>query len=237
MTGFAIPDGVHAVSEPDGRLVVLNERTGNWHALNRAGADLYQELERTADIDQVIEHLARRHRGVPPERIRDDVERVIAELVRRGLLESSGTYTRRPAAVMMAATPGRGTVPRRHRLVAALAFAAALVLLRLPFRISTSAVAALKRRMTGRVATVPEAMRCLAAARFVTRHHPGRVACLELSLTTVLAGLLLGRRIDWCFGFATDPQTFHAWIEVGGTPVSEPTDDPIPPTYRRVFRV
>lgn len=238
MANFVIPDGVHVESKPDGRLVVLNETTGNWYVLNRTGADLYQELERNADIDQVIEHLVQRHRGVAPERIREDVERVIAELVRRGLLKSSSGYTRRPAAVLMAAPPvGRTAVFRRRQLVAVVAFMVALVLLQLPFRMSTGAVATLKRRLSYRDASVPEALRCLAAARYVTRHHPGRVACLELSLTAVLAGVLLGRRIDWCFGFATDPQTFHSWIEVGGTPVTDPTDDPIPPTYRRVFCV
>lgn len=72
-----------------------------------------------------------------------------------------------------------------------------------------------------------------ASAEFVIRHYPGRVTCLELSLTAAFRR----QRIDWCFGFATDPQAFHSWIEVAGNPVTEPTDDPILPTYRRMFRV
>jgi Transglutaminase-like superfamily len=34
--------------------------------------------------------------------------------------------------------------------------------------------------------------------------------------------------VDWCFGTAVDPQTFHTWIEVDGVPVTDPTKDPIP---------
>lgn len=235
MTCFAIPAGVHVVSEPTGRLVVLNERTGSWHALNRAGAELYQELDRTSDLDQIVGQLVRRYPGVAADRIRDDVEHMVVELVHRGLLEPQGGYTRHPAALLMAAEPA--VPPRRHRLVTTVAFVLALVLLRLPFRTSTSVVTTLKRRLAIRDATVPEAAHRLAAARFVTRHYPGRVACLELSLTAVLAAILLRQRIDWCFGVASDPQTFHSWIEAAGTPVTGPTDDPILPTYRRVLRV
>jgi hypothetical protein len=237
MTCFAIPDGVHIEPEPHGRLVVLNERTGSWHALNRVGADLYRELSRTSSVDDVVAQLVQRYRGVAPDRVRDDVEGMIADLVRRGLLEPTETYTRRPAAVLMARPAEPAVVPRRHRVVTMVAFALALVLLRLPFRTTTNAVDRLKRRLTERDATVLEASHYLASAGFVTRHYPGRVACLELSLTAVLTATFLRQRIDWCFGFATDPQAFHSWIEVAGNPVTEPTDDPILPTYRRVFRV
>jgi hypothetical protein len=237
MTCFAIPEGVHIEPESHGRLVVLNEKTGSWHALNRVGADLYRELDRTSSVDDIVARLVQRYRGVAPDRVRDDVEAMIADLVRRGLLEPAESYTRRPAAVLMAKPTERARVPRRHRVVTAVAFGMALVLLRLPFRISTRVVGTLKRQLATRDATMPEARRHLASAGFATRHYPGRVACLELSLTAVLAATFLRRRIDWCFGFATDPQAFHSWIEVAGNPVTEPTDDPILPTYRRVFRV
>jgi hypothetical protein len=237
MTCFVVPAGVHAVREADGRLVVLNENTGNWHGLNRMGADLYEELGRNPDLDHIVDQLAGRYHGVPVDRIRDDVDRLTADLLRRGLLEPTDGYIRHPAAVLMATPDDSTTVPRRYRALTTIAFILALVLLRLRFRVSTNVVATLKRRLANRDATVPEAFHQLAAARLVTRRYPGRVACLELSLTTVLAAALLRRRIDWCFGFATDPQRFHSWIEVAGAPVTERTDDPILPTYRRVVRV
>lgn len=237
MTYFTIPAGVHIVPEAEGRLVVLNENTGSWHTLNRTGADLYQELGRTSDLNHVVDQLVRRYQNVLPHRIREDLDRMIVDLVRRGLLEPVDGYTRYPAAVLMATPADLATVPWRHRVLTAVAFAVALVLLKLPFRMATKLVTALKRWCAYQDATESEALRRLTTARLVAKHHPGRVACLELSLTAVLAAALQGQRIDWCFGFATDPQRFHSWIEVGGIPVTEPTDDPILPTYQRVTRV
>jgi hypothetical protein len=238
MTHFRVPKSVHFVHESDGRLTVLNGHTGHWHALNRTGADVYQELVRTSSLDHVVNQLTERYHDIPADRIRNDVVRVIGSLVQRGLLKSTAAaYVRHPDAVLMATPEEPASVPLRYRALTVVAFVLALVLLQLPFRTSTKLVEALKGRVTNRDATVQEAFRQLTTAKFVTRRYPGRVACLELSLTTVLAAALLGRRIDWCFGFATDPQRFHAWIEVGGTPVTEPTDDPILPTYRRVVRV
>jgi hypothetical protein len=235
---FDIPDGVHTEPGADGRLVVLSKRNGSWHALNRTGGDIYHELGQSADLEQVVDDLVRRYPKVAPDRVRDDVQRMVAELIDRGLLESRSDYTRRPAAVLMAAAPYESArLPRNHRFIATLAFLIAVILLQLPFRVSTNIVAALKRRLTRRDATVPEASHYLAAARVVTRHYPGRVACLELSLTAVLAAILVRQRINWCFGFSSDPRTFHSWIETADTPVTGPTDDPISPTYRRVLRV
>lgn len=234
-TSFAIPDGVHLSLESEGRLVVLNQTTGRWHELNRTGADLYRELSRAPDIDHVVNNLVSLHPGVARDRVRDDVERLTADLVRRGLLEPIGGYVRRPAAVLMAAPPKAPA--GRHSLLTTVAFLMALVLLRLPFRTSTTMVTTLKRRRGTRETTPQEAARRLAAARRVSRFYPGRVACLELSLTAVLAAVLQRQRIDWCFGFAAEPRAFHSWIETGGTPVTESTDPPIPSTYRRVFRV
>ncbi|MFD1047277.1 lasso peptide biosynthesis protein [Kibdelosporangium lantanae] len=46
-----------------------------------------------------------------------------------------------------------------------------------------------------------------------------------------------GHRIDWCFGFAFDPRTFHAWIAVNGQPVTDNADDPVRSTYQQVLTV
>jgi transglutaminase superfamily protein/coenzyme PQQ synthesis protein D (PqqD) len=234
VTAFVIPENVHTSPDADGRLVVLNERTGIWHALNATAADLYRRLTGTATIDHLVADMAARYQNVPRHRIRADVERTVAALVRRGLLEPAG-HQRQSAAMLMA--PPASTTGHGNRFVTAVAFVLALALLRLPFRVQTRMVTALKRRFTHRTATERETLRLLATTRFVSRHFPGRVACLELSLTTVLAAVLLGRRVDWCFGYATDPRRFHAWVAVDGTPVTEPMDDPIAPTYRLVVRV
>lgn len=237
MTGFIMPSGVHAQPHPSGGLVLLNEVTGIWHLLNRTAAEVYRELCGSAGIDPIVDNLVLRHRTIPAERIRQDVANLITGLVSRGLLEPPPELFRLPAAVLMAAPNPTMATSRRHRCIAMAAFLVALILLRLPFRTSSNAVKVVKRLCTGRTATIPEVRMALASARSVTRYYPGRLACLEMTLTVVLMSALLGRRVDWCFGFAVDPLTYHAWVEVEGVPVVEPMDDPILPTYRQVLRL
>jgi hypothetical protein len=125
----------------------------------------------------------------------------------------------------------------KRRLVAAVALPLALLLLRLPFRRTVAAFKFVKRRRARRPATRPEALQAIAAAKRVSRFHPGRVACLELSLTAALTVALRGGEVQWCLGVASDPQAFHAWIEAEGEPVTDPFDEPIPATYQRVLAV
>ena len=113
----------------------------------------------------------------------------------------------------------------------------ALVLLRLPCHTTVKCFSFVKRRLAKWAMTQPEALQVLAAAKRVSRYHPGRVACLELSLTAALATALRGGSVQWCLGVAGDSQSFHAWIEADGEPVTDPFDDPIPPTYQRVLAV
>ncbi|WP_344899636.1 lasso peptide biosynthesis B2 protein [Actinomadura meridiana] len=51
---------------------------------------------------------------------------------------------------------------------------------------------------------------------------PGRMACLESSVATVVALALEGRAVTWHHGVRCDPIVLHAWISVGGVPVAEP---------------
>ncbi|MFI1184436.1 lasso peptide biosynthesis B2 protein [Streptomyces sp. NPDC020799] len=117
------------------------------------------------------------------------------------------------------------TGPFRDRLAAATGLALALVLLALPFR-HTVRAARLARR-TGRRPIAPERAEALVAAvRHTGRLWPVRAACTEISLGTVLAAALLGRRLDWCLGvrFCPPPVEYHAWAALpGGGPVGEYT--------------
>lgn len=237
MTGFAVPDTVHAAEDGNGDLVLLNRATGRWHKLNRTGTDVFQVLRSAADVEQAVGVLTDRHPDVPENRIREDVERLLAGLVERGLLVLVDDVRRSPAAVLMTPAVPRRAISVRERVTGTVAFVTAMVLLRLPFRITTAVVTRLRRVLARREATTDEAHAALAAAYRVSRFYPGRVACLEVSLTAVLTAALWGCRVDWCFGTAVDPQTFHAWVEVDGTPVTDADEDPIPPTYRRVLVV
>lgn len=237
MKEFAVPESVHAAVDSNGDLVLLNKATGRWHKLNRTGTDVFEALRSAVGVDEAIDALRDRHPDVPTERIRQDVQRLVAALVDRGLLVLTEDFKRSAAAVPMTPPGRRGRITARQRLATLAGFGLALVLLRLPFRIVPPTVTRCRRLLVNRTASAAEARTILAAVHRVSSFYPGRVACLELSLTAVLTGALTGLRIDWCLGSAVDPQTFHAWIEVDGEPVTDPSDDPIPPTYRKVLTV
>jgi hypothetical protein len=71
----------------------------------------------------------------------------------------------------------------------------------------------------------------------MSKHIPVRVACMEISLASVLLCAMYGRALDWCFGHSADPITFHSWVEADGEPIRDPCDEPISSVYRRIFTV
>ncbi|MGH3569138.1 MAG: lasso peptide biosynthesis B2 protein [Pseudonocardia sp.] len=133
----------------------------------------------------------------------------------------------------MATGPAAPTVPRAERTLAGACFRLAVVLLRLPLRRSVATVGWISR-CTARPASVAEAEAAVAAVRAATRRYPGRAACLERSLATVLLTGLHRRRVSWCVGARLLPYAGHAWIEVDSHPVGEPAapDRPYLPLFR-----
>jgi len=120
----------------------------------------------------------------------------------------------------MAFLPQAQRTSPANRAIGLAAFAAAVVLLRLPFGRLTRIVARVKRRCR-RAATPAEAETAVAAARAAGRWFPGRAACLENSLAAVLAAAARGQGVDWCIGARFAPFASHAWIETDGHPVGE----------------
>ncbi|GHH50771.1 lasso peptide biosynthesis B2 protein [Lentzea cavernae] len=234
MTRFVVPGPVHTTSHADGSLTLLNLTTGQWHKLNRTGNELFSAICANG-VDTAVGIFMSRYPQVPQREIREQAETCLSALVERGLLEPESPV-RGSGGVPIALAP-LGAVGLKPRLVAAVALPVALLLLRLPFRVTVRGFKFVKRRRARRVATRPEALQALAASKRVSRFHPGRVACLELSLTAALAVALRGGEVQWCLGVASDPQAFHAWIEADGEPVTDPFDEPIPATYQRVLAV
>lgn len=76
---------------------------------------------------------------------------------------------------------------------------------------------------TSRPATAFETEQIIYAVRRVGQWAPCRVACLEESAAVVLALAMSRHRVTWCHGIAADPVRLHAWVEVDGQPVAEPT--------------
>ncbi|HKR52259.1 MAG TPA: lasso peptide biosynthesis B2 protein [Pseudonocardiaceae bacterium] len=94
---------------------------------------------------------------------------------------------------------------------------------------------------TTRPATDAEARRAVHAVRQVGLFLPGRLACLEESVTVVLMLAVSRLRVNWCHGVAADPVRLHAWVETShGEPVAEPPSTlryttllTVPPSSRR----
>lgn len=122
------------------------------------------------------------------------------------------------------ALPSPGVGPRpRHRCAGLLGFLLAVAVLRLPLKHGVAFVEMFKLRVT-RPATMGEAQTRVAVALRAARWFPGRAACLENSLAATLTCLLTGRSVDWCIGVRLMPYAAHAWIEVEGVPIGEPSE-------------
>jgi len=78
------PDVVSEVIE--GQAVLLNLRSGKYFRLNRTGTVVWQELERGQSPEAASASLAREF-GEPEDRVRQDVDAILTELVAKGLVE------------------------------------------------------------------------------------------------------------------------------------------------------
>lgn len=243
MPDLYIPAHIHDSVSPHGGSVLLNAHSGQWYALNSTAHTLWQEWQRTGDFDSAVDAMAHRYPRERRTQVRSDAEELAAGLAARGLVVS-GEPGERPGP---GEWPGPGeraekipvapTAPRppSHRGLPRLAFAIALLLLRLPFRLTVALVGA-RQRWCRAAATEEQALWAVIAVEAVARRFPGRAACLELSLSAVVAMSLLGRRLDWCIGTVDDPYRFHAWAEVDELPVRHPSDSESA-LFRRVLSI
>jgi len=237
MSGLRIPEYVHGAAAQGGS-VVLNLRSGRWYSLNATAEQLWHELRRTGDLDEAVRTVAA---GYPPhwtERIRADAKRLVTELADRRLIVLDSRLeppraerSRGPSTPAIAQELVTGGTPRGRARVA---LVLSLVLLRLPFRWTVWFVTVAKRRWCRAEATVTETAEILVAVAAVASGYPGRLACLENSLSAVLTAILGRRRMDWTIGVADDPIRFHAWVETAGVPVL-PAPEPDFHEYRRVL--
>ena len=239
MSSVRIPRHVRGSVAAHGGSVLLNLRTGHWHALNAPAQQLWSELRRTGDFEDAVSGISA---GYPAEwrpRIREDAETLLVALSDRRLVllgpkEASPpadveTESARPPNVVSATGPeGPGRRIRAH-----VGLVVALLLLKLPFRWTTWTVE-LTRRRCRKEATVSEAISVLRAVDKAASRFPGRAACLERSLGAVLTAALCRRRVDLVMGVAEDPYRFHAWLETRGVAVLS-APEPDFHAFRRAF--
>lgn len=206
--------------------------------MNETGSLVFQELERSGDLELALTFVTKEFPSVPVSEIRSDVDRLIENLLRRGLLVPGPDHAWQAGGTPVALTaPAASAIPLPRRLFASVCLVAAVLLLRLPFRTVVKAVSALKHRMAGRAASQADGEASVSIVHSVSDHIPLRIACMEVSLAAVLLCAARGRALDWCFGHAADPVGFHSWVEADGQPVRDPREEPITAVYQRIFAI
>lgn len=129
----------------------------------------------------------------------------------------------------------RPTAPRRDRLVAVVALALSLALTQLPLRWQIAAVRLLRclpyAHLT-RLEALYTAVQAVIPAWWL-----GRIACMEISLATVIATALTGRQARWVLGARFLPDAAHAWAEVPEGTVGRDIADAIDRPWMAVLAV
>ncbi|MFJ3194594.1 lasso peptide biosynthesis B2 protein [Streptomyces griseoviridis] len=131
--------------------------------------------------------------------------------------------------------PPRPAAPRRDRLIAVVALALALTVSRWPLRWRIALV-----RLAGGLpcADLTRLERLwTAVAAVIPLWWPGRVACMEISLATVIATALTGRRAHWVLGARRLPDAAHAWVEVPEGAVGRDIGDAVDRPWTPVLSV
>ncbi|MGW4298733.1 lasso peptide biosynthesis B2 protein [Streptomyces sp. NPDC004646] len=204
-----VPPGVHRADLGGGSLAVLAVRDGTWQWMNTATQRVWTAAL-TGTLPELTERL--RAEGVP-----GDADAIVTATVEQltcvGLLASSGRGTvELPPPMPAATTPAApGAEPRWPvRTLARVGLALALAMMRLPLRTRMRLLDCLRF-----LPPAPAAMTASAAAAVPLIRPvwwPGRIACMEVSLATVLTIALRGRRAHWVLGARRTPNEAHAWV-------------------------
>lgn len=251
MLNLRVPDHVRYQSRDHGGVVILDTVGGKWLALNATAGDFWRVWDAVGGFEEGLRAVAGRYPHVPPGALRADAERLMGELIHRGLLTGgaapvphrppphAATGTGTGGAALMAEVAVPAGPPRagqgRGGLALCALVATCLIVRCSSFRVQLALVRA-TRQWCRRDASPEEAAATVAAVDWAVRRYPGRAACLEQSLTAVLLAAAAGRRLDWCLGAVADPYRFHAWVEAAGRPVSTRDDPPLPAGYTRMLR-
>ncbi len=241
MSQLRVSEHVRGSVSAHGGCIVLDLRAGRWYALNPTAERMWRELRRTGSLDDAVRSVAAAFPYVWEGQIRADGERLVRELADRRLVLIGDVEERPPNTEDERTDGGTSSVhaadlsARTVRSARAhLALLLSVLLLRLPFRWTVRLVSSARRRWCRRDAAMPDVAGILIALDKAAQRYPGRVACLENSLSAVVAAILYRQRLDWVIGVADDPVRFHSWVEVDGIAVL-PSPDPEFSDYRRAL--
>ncbi|MFC4508473.1 MULTISPECIES: lasso peptide biosynthesis B2 protein [Streptomyces] len=204
-----VPSGVHRAGLGEDAAAVLNARTGTWQWMNTATERIW-----SAALGETLPQLVQEMRAEgTPGNVETIVIGIVESLKQAGLLTDSGPGSAAlpppMPAVTAPATPG-AEPGWAARVLARLGLVLALGMMRLPMRS--------RMRLLGCLRFLPPVSHAVAASAAAAvpvirpAWWPGRIACLEVSLATVLTIALRGRRAHWIIGARRLPNEAHAWV-------------------------
>ncbi|MEU6201164.1 lasso peptide biosynthesis B2 protein [Streptomyces sp. NPDC047061] len=194
----------------DGDLAVLSVRTGQWHWMNHTTERVW-----AAALDNPVPELASQLRaeGMTGP-IGTLAAQTVAFLTRAGLLTNDGpgnsTLPPQPPLLNRPVPAASDDPPLGPRLRAGIGLLLALGLMKLPLRI--------RMALVDQVRTLPvasgqqTATAHAAVLRMRPAWWPARIACMEVSLATVVTVALGDRRAHWELGARHCPAEAHAWV-------------------------
>lgn len=202
---------------------------GRYRALPVAGAHLLQVVNQCGEVGAVNDYYAKIYPHLPISDIRTLSDHRLRQLINQGAIGFGPKKERRDFieatpenAIRFDDTPASQAAEKSPSLLDTLFVAKDIVraihLTNRPFpdvdrRIRRS------QEKAQRPATFEEAQRIGAVVVHLGRQYPGRFACLESTVATVLSGSSQGVRIDMQFGVALNPTIYHVWPEAEGQPV------------------
>jgi asparagine synthase (glutamine-hydrolysing) len=244
---WRIPDYIHPLLH-DGGVVYLNSRSGEWGAKSRAaGASL---LAASGLLHQMKQELDWPELHAPWPSL---VNQEILDALANSQLLSAGEG---PEASFLKASPwaageqleAGGVImtrnPAESRQLPAHLEKAARHGLDEAFRLVEQP--SFLGHLTSRIQTVRQGLRpaSVAQAEEIAKsvyqledRYGGRLACLERTIATVLAGAQLGVHIDMQLGAAVDPIAFHAWSETEGRTISLEGEESIAGRYYKILQI
>jgi transglutaminase superfamily protein/coenzyme PQQ synthesis protein D (PqqD) len=103
-----VPDHVRHHSEDHGAVVILDTTGGKWLALNATAGDFWRAWEVGCGFEAGVRAVAARYPRMPLEALLADGQRLMDELIHRGLLTTDAPPAPRPPSTLPE-MPGNGT--------------------------------------------------------------------------------------------------------------------------------
>ena len=75
----------------DDEIVIINLDSGNYYSLDKAGADIWDFIERGAAISEIVEGIINRYKSSKLDNIKNAVNQSITELEKEGLIVPNKT--------------------------------------------------------------------------------------------------------------------------------------------------